>query len=201
MAKITKTQGTGILAHSLVTHPASVIGDAQAVTTKLSATITLFHASIEATANTNPGRFFVQISPSSSGDEDWATVAEFTATTTAAVTEAFTATEPAAETVLAVASTAGFAALDGLYVVDAGTLADSEWGKCKEIVTNTSIDLVDGLTTGKDSSDAVWNQAEVFVCQLDLTSVGRLRVIFLHEGAAGADCHVKGMMATGDSIG
>jgi len=160
----------------------------------------MFHASVEATANTNAGTFLVQVSANSSGDEDWVTIHKFTATVSTADTEAMTATEPSGETVLACASTTGFAAGDNLYIQDTGTLADSEWALCDKIVTNTSIDLIDGLTTGKDSSDVIWNDADVFVAQLDLTAVGRYRVIFSHEGATGANCHVKAMAVVGNSI-
>lgn len=200
MATISKTQGVAALAHQAVTHPNTVKGSAQDVSTKLAATIVCFHSSVEAAANTNPGSFLVQISGSSSGDEDWATVAEFTASATTADTEAMTATEPIGETVLAVADTTGFAAADFLYVQAAGTLVDSEWARCQETVTNTSITLIDGLAVAKDSSDVIWNDADIFVAQIDLTAVGRVRVIFQHEGATGANAHVKALMVTGDSI-
>lgn len=201
MATITKTADVVVLAHQAVTHPDTVKGSAQDVSTHLGATVVMYHAMVEAAANTNPGTFHVQVSPSSSGNEDWATVAKFTANNGTADTEAMTATEPIGETVLAVASTTGFAYSDLLYIQDAGTLADSEWALCQEVVSNTSINLVDGLTTAKDSSDVIWNDANVFVAQLDLTSVSRLRVIFIHEGATGANVHVKAIMTTGDSIG
>jgi hypothetical protein len=201
MATITKTQGTTILTHQAVTHPDTVKGTAQDVSTKLAVTIYMFHASVEATANTNPGSFLVQESASSSGNEDWATIATYTAGSTTASTEAMTATEPVGETVLAVASTTGFVAGDNLYIQDTGTLADSEWGKCQEIVTNTSINLIDGLTNEKDSSDVIWNDAEIFVFDRVLTAVGRIRVVFQHEGSTGANAHVKAIMVTGDSIG
>lgn len=200
MATISKTQGTAILTHQVVTHPDTVKGSAQDVSTKLAATLFLFHASIEAAANTNPGRFLVQVSGSSSGDEDWATVHEFDATISTADTEAMTATEAAGVTELAVAATAGFAANDILYIQDTGTLADSEWARCQEISTDAFIKLIDGLTNAKDNADVIWNDADIFLCQLDLTAVGRVRVVFQHEGAAGANCHVKGLMVTGDSI-
>lgn len=200
MATISKTQGTSVLSHQAITHPDTVAGSAQDVSTDLAATIVMFHASVEATANTNPGSFYVQVSASSSGNEDWVTVAKYTARATTADTEDMTATEPAGETTLAVADTTGFAAADNLYIQDAGTVADSEWGLCQEIVTNTSIILVDGLTNGKDSSDVIWNDADIFVSQLDLTAVGRLRVVFQHEGATGANVHVKALMVVGNSI-
>jgi len=201
MATITKTAGTAVLAHQAITHPDTVKGSAQDVSTKLAASIVLFHASVEATANTNAGQFLVQVSGSSAGDEDWATAASFTADATTADTEAMTATEPIGETVLACASTTGFAAGDLLYIQDTGTLADSEWARCQEVVLNTSVNLIDGLTTQKDSADVIWNDANVFFCSLDLTAVSRVRVVFTHEGATGANCHVKALMVTGDSIG
>jgi hypothetical protein len=200
MATITKSYVLA-LAHQAVTHPATIVGSALDVSTKLGITLLLFHASVEAVANTNPGKFLVQISGAASGNEDWVTIHEFNATVSTADTEAMTATEPIGEKALAVAATAGFVANDILYIQDAGAIADSEWGRCREIVTDTTIDLVDGLTNQKDSSDVIWNDADMFTCQLDLTSVGRVRVVFQHEGATGANCHVKAMAIYGDSIG
>lgn len=200
MATLSKTPDIEVLAHQAVTHPATVKGSVQDVSTKFAAKITLSHASVEATANTNPGKFIVQTSASASGDDDWEVACEFDATISTADTEAMTATEPSSETVLAVAATAGFAALDKLYIQDTGTLANSEWRICKEIVANTSIDLVDGLTAQKDSSDVIWNDADVFTAHIPLNAVTRLRVLFVHEGATGANCHIKGKMVTLDSI-
>jgi hypothetical protein len=196
---ISKTAGTAVLAHQAVTHPDTVKGSAQDVSTKLAATVILFHSSIEATANTNAGSFYVQVSGSSSGDEDWATAASYTATVSTADTEAMTATEPAAETVMAVLSTTGFVAGDRLYIQNT-TAANGEWALCQEIVSDTSINLVDGLTNEQTSSSVIWNDADVFVCQLDLTAISRLRVVFQHEGATGANCHVKALMVSADSL-
>jgi len=196
---VNQTVGTVMLAHQAVTHPDTVKQSATSVAGKIGATITMFHASVEAAANTNPGQFLVQTSASSSGDEDWATIANFAATISTADTEAMTATEPIGETVLACASTTGFVANDILYIQDTGVVADGEWARCQEIVTNTSINLIDGLTTQKDSSDVIWNDADVFVCYVDCRSVARLRVVFQHEGATGANCHVKALMTTHDS--
>jgi len=163
-------------------------------------TLALFHASVQAAANTNPGRFLVQVSGAASGNEDWATIHEFDATISTADTEAMTATEPVGEKALTVAATAGFAANDILYIQDTTVVADGEWARCREIVTDTTIDLVDGLTNQKDSADVIWNDADMFTCQLDLTAVGRVRVVFQHEGTAGADCHIKADAIYGDSI-
>lgn len=201
MASLTKTAGIAILAHQAITHPATVNGSAQDISTKMVATIILFHASVEATANTNPGSFLIQVSGSASGDEDWATLQEVTAPATTSDTENMTATEPSTETVLAVASTTGFLASDLLYIQDTGTLADSEWNRCKRIVSNTSIDLIDGLTNQKDNADVIWNDALVAAFTYDVSAYTRIRVVFTHEGATGANCHVKALMVTADSIG
>ena len=200
MATITKAYATA-LAHQAVTHPNTVVGSALDVSTKLALTLQLYHASVEATANTNPGKFLVQVSGASSGNEDWSTVAEFDATISTADTEAMTATEPIGEKALAVAATAGFVANDILYIQDAGTVGDGEWARCREIVTNTTIDLVDGLTNAKDASDVIWNDADIWTVQLDLTAIARYRVVFIHEGAVGANAHIKAMAVYGNSIG
>lgn len=200
MASITKTAGQVLLEHTAITHPDTLVGAAVDVSTKLAATLILFHSSVEATANTNPGTFLVQVSGAESGNEDWATVAVFTASATTADTEALSGAESPGATVLEVASTAGFVAGDYLYIQNT-TLADGEWNRLQEIATNVSLTVIDGITNAQSSSSIVWNDADIFVCQLDLTAVKRLRAIFQHEGATGANAHVKGLLVTGDSIG
>lgn len=200
MAVISKTQGTAVLAHTAITHPASLVGADQDVTTKLAATIVCFHAPVENTANTNPGSFYIQVSGSSSGDEDWVTAVQFTPGIVTAVTEPFTATEPVGEKVCAVTSTTGFVATNEVYIINT-TIGNGEWTKIEQIVSNTSIDLLDGLTTEQTAAASdFWSDAEKFTAQLDLTAIGRLRVIFQHEGATGANVHVKALMISGDSI-
>lgn len=176
-----------------------MVGLAQDVSTKFAITLLLFHASIEATANTNPGKFLVQVSGSGTGNEDWGTLCEFDATISTAGTEAMTDTEPIGETALAVTDTTDFISLDKLYIQNS-TIANSEWGLCQEIVTNTSIDLVDGLANEQNPSSIIWNDADIWACRLDLTSDTRLRVIFVHEGSVGANCHIKVLGTTGDNI-
>ena len=198
----TKTDSVELLAHQAATHPCTLKGSALDCRTKRAITIFLYHGYVEAAADTNPGKFKVQVRPDAgdgSATEHWITVAEYVAKGTTPDTEAMTATEPVAETVLAVAATAGFVAEDLLYIQDTGTLANSEWAECQEIVTDTSIDLVDGLTNEKDNADVIWNDASKFVCSLDLNGIESVRVIWSHEGAAGANGHVKVLAITHDS--
>jgi len=197
-----KTDSVEVLAHQAATHPTTIVGSAIDCRTKRAATIFLYHGYVEATADTNPGSFKVQVRPDA-GDgtatEHWITVATLTAKGTTPDTEAMTATEPVAETVMAVASTTGFAVGDELYIQDTGTLADSEWATERTQVTNTSITLEDGLTNQKDSSDVIWNDASRFVVSLNLESVESFRVIWSHEGATGANGHIKAIAITHDS--
>ncbi len=194
---LSKTTDIELIEHQAVTHQGTVVGTAQNVSTISSITISLFHASIEDAANTNSGKFLVQISMSESGNADWGTIYEFYATISTADFEAMTAIEPIGETVLAVALTAGFAALDKLYIQDTGTLKNSEWALCQEILTDASINLIDGLTNAKDTSDIIRNDADIWTFVLDVSSIKRIRTLFVHEGSVGADCHIKGIMTTG----
>lgn len=197
-----KTDSVDVLTHQAATHPTTIVGSAIDCRTKIAATLFLFHGYVEATADTNPGKFLVQVRPDS-GDgtalEHWVTVAELPAAGTTPDTEAMTATEPVAETVLACASTSGFAVEDELYIQDTGTLTDSEWAKLRTLVTNTSITLVDGLTNQKDSADVIWNDARKWVVPLDLNGIESFRVVWTHEGAVGANGHVKALAITHDS--
>lgn len=185
-----------------MTHPTTVVGSAISCLTKRAAVLFLYHGYVEAAADTNPGSFKVQVRPDpgdGSATEHWITVATFTTKGTTPDTEAMTATEPVAETVMAVASTTGFAVDDLLYIQDTGTLADSEWAELRKFTADTSITLVDGLTAQKDSSDVIWNDSSRFVCALDLNSVESFRVVWSHEGATGANGHIKALAITYDS--
>lgn len=204
MASITpvKTDSVVVLAHQAATHPTTIVGSAIDCRTKRAALLFLYHGYVEATADTNPGKFLVQVRPDAgdgSATEHWITAVELTVKGTTPDTEAMTASEPIGETVLAVASTVGFVAEDELYIQDTTTLADSEWAKCQEVVSNTSIDLVDGLTVAKDNADVIWNDASKFIVTLDLHSIESFRVVWMHEGATGANGHVKGEHSFWDS--
>jgi hypothetical protein len=185
-----KTDSVEVLAHQAATHPTTIVGSAIDCRTKRAAVVFLFHGYVEATADTNPGKFLVQVRPDA-GDgtatEHWITVVELPAKGTTPDTEAMTATEPVAETVMAVAATAGFA------------VEDSEWAKLRTLTTNTSLTLVDGLTVQKDSADVIWNDASKFVVSLDLNGIESFRVVWTHEGATGANGHVKALAITYDS--
>jgi hypothetical protein len=59
--------------------------------------------------------------------------------------------------------------------------------------------MVDGLTNEQTSSSVIWNDARKWVVPIDLRSVESFRVVWMHEGATGANGHVKAIAITHDS--
>lgn len=192
MADFTQSKST-LLAHQLFTHATdtTIEGTAVSVASALQCLINIWHAIVEATANTNPGTFRVFGSFDSSGDAAWFHILDIDAGVLTGVTEALTATEPIGETALAVVDEADFVAKDLIYVEDAGTLADSEWHTVDTVVVNTSVNIMLGLAVAKDSSDVLWTNAEHFQVSLDCAGLSRIRVDFSHSGATGANVHIK----------
>ena len=193
MADFTQVKSP-IISHQAVSNPNSIEGTAVAVADALSCVIHIRHAYIEAV---DPGgiepSFHVLTSEETSGDEAWDHLLELTCKDPGAApaTEAMTATEPVAETVLACASTTGFAAKDQIYVQDAGTEADSEWHLVDKIVSNTSVDIFMGLTNEKDSSDFLWGSAQKFRVPLECGGIKRVIVHYSNEGASAPDTAIE----------
>jgi len=191
VADYTQTKST-ILAHQAVTNPESVKGTAVDVRTALDCMVVCRHAYIE---EVDPGGLEPEFHVMASLDQtatppadSWFKVVTFKATDPGAApaTEALTATEPVGEVVMAVASTTGFAAGNEIYIRDTGTEADSEWSTVDKIVTNTSIDLFEGLVNQKDSADIIWGSAQTFRMPIP-GAVGHVNVYYSNEGASGVD--------------
>jgi len=204
MATITpnKTDGIEIIAHALATHPTTIKSSEQNVATKVAVKLFMYHGPIEAAANTNPGKFQVQFNHNNAGaglNEEWITQHEFVTNDGTPSDEDPDATEPIGETVIAVTLTAGFALEDLLYFFHS-TLANSEWAELRKLTTDTSITIVDGLTNEQTAAaTTLFNDASLFVATFDLRSVENYRVVWSHEGATGADCHIKVFAVTYDS--
>lgn len=201
MAAYTRGPVTDAITHQHVTHPNSVL-DGAVVTPTAGAffvEIEMSHGFIEAVANTNPGSFLIQTTKEASLNDGWKTKQRFTVTNATPATESPSATEGVGQTQIGVASEAGFAALDHIYFQD-GTLADSEWHHVDRVSAG-NIFLVDGLDNEKLSSDAMFTDAESFSFRLYLDGVVRWRVIYSHEGAAGANVAIRVRYQETRSIG
>jgi type IV secretory pathway VirB3-like protein len=198
MADYTQSATQTIIAHSALTHPAMLEGTPVAVATFLSGVITVKVANVEVTANATGVMVWIQGSFETTGDDAWFDLITFTGTTTAAETEAMTATEPVAETSIACASTTNLVVGDWIYLQDASVVADGEWHKIVKVVTNTSITIDYGLAVQKDSSDFIWTEADVWTAHINCEGLKRVNVLVVHEAATGSNLHVlaEGVFAT-----
>jgi hypothetical protein len=200
-----KTADRTLISHQVVTHPVTIVGTELDVSTIFRLGISFFHGFIEAAANTNPGIFIVQVNASASNDDKWEDLYSFSVNDGTPDDEALTATEPVDETSLAVSSTTGFVAEDEVYIHDVdNAVTNSEWNKIQEIVTNTSIEILDGLRVEKPSSGSgsiIYNDAFKLPIKVDVSEWTRLRIVYMHEGATGADGHILVLATSFDSIG
>lgn len=197
MATITKSYTTVL---SLQSNAASTVllSSAQDVSTKLAATIFIWFGRRSATAAGAGCNIRIEGSGASSGDAAWKALHTFTTTYAACESEAVSGTVTSGQKVITVASTSNLTIGDYIYI-DNGTIANSEWHRIKSIVTNTSVTVEDDLTNAQTSS-TIYDSAEDFVWQGDLTGLARIRIVV--DGASFTQAHaVKALMVTGDSIG
>ena len=198
MADFSQSATQTIISHSALTHPGMTEGTPVAVATYIAGLIIVRVANVETTANATGVMVRIQGSLETSGDDSWVDLLSFDGSTTAAETEAMTATEPVGETTLACASTTNLVVDDYIYVQDASVVADGEWHKITKVVTNTSINIDYGLAVEKDSSDFIWTEADVFKAVIDCSALKRINVLVIHEAATGSNLHIlaEGVFAT-----
>lgn len=198
MATITKTQGTSLLSLQSVASNTVVISSAQDVSTKLAATVFIHFGRRATTALTEGMEFRIEGSSKSSGDGHWYPLASFKTAIAAAESEAVSGTVSSGTNVITVASTTNLVAGDLIYI-DNGTIGNSEWGRIKSVVTNTSVTIEDNLVNAQTGA-TIYDQAEFYVAQLDLTAIGRIRLVADGRNT-GQAVAVEAHMVTGDSIG
>lgn len=198
MATITKTVGTSLLSLQSVASNTVVISSAQDVSTKLAATVFIHFGRRATTALTEGMEFRIEGSSKSSGDGHWYPLATFKTAIAAAESEAVSGTVSSGTNVITVASTTNLTVGDLIYI-DNGTIGNSEWGRIKSVSTNTSVTIEDNLVNAQTGA-TIYDQAEFYVAQLDLTAVGRIRLV-ANGCNTGQAVAVEAHMVTGDSIG
>jgi len=127
--------------------------------------------------------FAVVVQGTSDMDDNpqWTDIATLGSTSIAAsASETLTAAEVAGDTVLEVASTTGFVALDKILIKN-GTIANSEWREVQSVVTNTSVTVIDPIANVQTGS-VIYDNAEFFNGIVDLSSVKRARVLAKSTG-------------------
>ncbi len=199
MATISKTQNTSILSLQSVASGGVVVSSAQDVSTKLAATI-FIHFGRRATAALTSGvRIRVEASSQSANDGYWFPLASFTTGTAAASSITPSGSAASGQKVISTTTTTGFSVYDQVYIDDT-TIANSEWGRVNIVTASTSITLIDNLIQTHATTARVYNQAEFYTAQLDLTAIGRIRVVY-DASNSGQATAIEVIMVTGDSIG
>ena len=203
MATVSKTQGTSLIALQTLASAAVILGAAQDVSTKLAATVFLHVGRTATAALTNGVKLRIEASAKGSLDGYWFALAEFATGVAASTTTAtLTTGTTAGDIVLPMTATAGIVIGDKVYIREAGGETNSEFGRVKLVTLNTSVTIEDGtLFNHTITTTLVWSQAEFFVAQLDLTAIGRIRVVADAAYAlSGQTVVVEAHMVTGDSI-
>ena len=198
MATITKSAGTSLLSLQSIASNTVIVGSAADVSTKLAATVFIHFGRRATTALTEGVEFRIEASAKSSGDGFWWPLAVFKTAIALAETEAVSGTVSAGTNIITVASTTNLVAGDIIFI-DNTTIGNSEWGRIKSIVANTSVTIEDNLANAQTGA-TIYDQAEMYAAQFDLTAVTRIRVVADGRNT-GQAVAAEVFMVTGDSIG
>ena len=193
MADYTKSATQTLLAHQALEHAAAtanVIGTAIDCSEWMAAQVTAWLAKVETTANATGPAVIIQGSIETAGN-DWVDIVRFTGSTVIAVTQAITATEPIGEKVMTIAATASFTVGSLIYIVDDTSVPEGEWHEVVNVVTDTSITLMDGLAVAKVAGDDMYTQAQRFSALVECAGLKRIRACVVHQAATGSNMHVK----------
>lgn len=197
MAVLTKVIQTPLLALQSVASNTVVISSEQDVSTALGAIILIHFGRRAATALTTGVIFRVEASAKSSGNGHWFPIAQVQTAIAAASDEAVSGTVSSGTNVITVASTTGLAAGDIIFL-DNGTIGNSEWGRIKSIVSNTSVTIEDNLVNAQTGA-TMYDQAEIYSLDLNILAIKRIRVVVDASGSGQATA-AEIEIITADSI-
>jgi hypothetical protein len=197
MGSVSKTDGTSVLALQSVAASSVLISSALDVSTKFAASLFIHFGRRIATAAGAGVNLRVEASSKASGNGHWYPLAILTTDFQACEAEAVTGTVNAGATVITCASTTNLTAGDLIYI-DNGTIANSEWARIKSISVNVSVTIEDALTFAQTGA-TMYDRAEMYAVQLDLTAVKRIRLVA--DGALYTQAFaIESTMVTGDSF-
>lgn len=123
--------------------------------------------------------------------DQWAVLAQFQMAPGSSIgSQAVSGTEAAGQTVVTLAAGTNFAASDYVFFHNT-TIGNSEW--CRVVsVSSADLTLEEGLVNAQTGATCR-DQAEQYVCALDLTSINALRIVVDGAGSGQAViCHVTG---------
>lgn len=199
---LAKTQGTSLLAWQDIATTNVVVGSAVDVSTKLAATVFAWLGRNPAAGAFTAGwpNIRIEVSAKSSGTDAWIPVATFQPAVgaTLANTTLNGAVLANASSFVVTANT-NIAAGDILYLGHTTTPANYELVRVKG-VSGTTITPEENVTNAHDTTAVVTDQAEMYMAQIDLTGVGRIRAV-CDNANSGRTISVQVLMVTGDAIG
>ena len=171
---LTKTQGTSVLALQSVLANTQVISSVQTLSTEVAATL-FVHIGRQAIPDGGPIKIRVEASAKSSGNGYWFPLQTYIGGVGTCRSTAVSGTVSSGTGLITVGSTEGFKVGDLVFIQN-GTLANSEFGRIKSIVDNTSITIEDNLANAQTSS-TIFSLAESFQFSFDASGFARIRVI------------------------
>lgn len=198
MATFSKTQGTSVLSLQSVSANSVLISSAIDVSTKIAGSLFIHFGRQSATAAGAGVRIRIEASSKSSADGQWYPLAMFETNFAAVESEAVSGAVNSGTNVITVASTTNLAANDIIFINN-GTIGNSEWGRIKSISTNASVTIEDNLVNAQTGA-TIYDGAEMYVANLKLESIGRLRVVA--DGSSFTQAFaIEAYIITTDSIG
>ncbi len=197
MATITKTIQTALLTPQTVSSNTVVTSSVLDVSTKFACFIGIHFGRQATTALTTGVTIRIEGSTKSSGDGLCFVLAQWLTDITAAESEAVNGTVNAGTKVVTVASTTNLVAGDLIAIIN-GTIGNSEFARIKSISANTSVTIEDDLQNAQTGA-TIYDQAQFFSAQIDLTSVTRLRAVVDASGS-GQNTIIEIEIITADSI-
>lgn len=199
MATYGKTANAGnLLALQSVAASSVAVGAAVDVSTKLGGLIYVRFGRRSATAAGAGANIRLEASYAASGDNTWFPFAQFTTAFAACEAEAVSGTVSAGTNVITVASTTNLTAGDLIYI-DNGTIANSEWGRVKSIVANTSVTIEDNLVNAQTGA-TLYDSAEIYAPVA--IPEGAIRIRAVDDGSLFTQAHaIQVVYTTIDSIG
>jgi len=199
MASPSKTAATSLLSLQSVAASSVLLSSAVNVATKYAVSVFCHFGRRSATAAGAGVNFRLEASSKSSGDGHWYVLASYTTDFVACEAEAVSGTVSSGTNVITVASTTNLAAGDIIYI-DNGTIGNSEWGRIKSTVLNTSVTIEDNLVNAQTGA-TMYDRAEIFgFINVPLDGVTRIRLVA--DGASFTQAFaVESHYTTLDSIG
>jgi hypothetical protein len=170
-----KTIASELVTLQQVNANTNLISSILSVPNDIFATVFIDFAPLTTNAPSLGTEFRIELSQQATGNSTWRAVPGGTFRTgTTAATTFTTGTEAAGSTVIETNPTPAWNVNDVIFFKNA-TLALGEWARVANIVTNVSVDIVDGITNSQNAAP-VFDKAEQFIAVVDMTSATRLRV-------------------------